>query len=403
MEQQRRLALTILAAVCLTYYVENFLRSAASALTPVLITELGISRGAMGFLITGYFLIYGIMQFPSGVLADVLGPRKAILWFTGLTCAGGALFWLSYRYELLLAAQMIMGVGTSVFYINAVTVIARWFPPERKATAISVLSAASGVGAFTSYMGFPLAASIWGSWRDLYLVMLAVLVLNWVLNIFVLKDSPVPVTLVKRTTKDVIASFKETLADGRFQPMLVAYTLLAFNYVILSWGTQFLMESKGLTYVEAGFISSIGTVAGFIGCLVMGFVSDRLRKRKTPLVVFFGLFVLALVAIVLVPAGYPTAIYAAIWFLMGVGNSIWVLYFTMVGEVLPAKKATIGLGLLNGLSIIFSSVMTPLYGGLVDVTGSFWVPGLLSIGIAGVTFLILLRYTKETYGNVIKE
>jgi predicted MFS family arabinose efflux permease len=80
----------------------------------VLIQELGISRGAMGLLITGYFLIYGIMQFPSGVLADVLGPRKSIVWFTALTCVGGLLFWLSYRYELLLAAQFIMGIGTSV-------------------------------------------------------------------------------------------------------------------------------------------------------------------------------------------------------------------------------------------------------------------------------------------------
>ena len=136
LDKQGRLALTILAAVCLTYFVENFLRSAASALTPVLIVELGISRGAMGVLITGYFLIYGLIQLPSGVLTDLLGPRKSILWFTALTCVGGALFWLSYRYEMLLVAQKIMGVGTSVFYINSVTVITRWFPPERKATAI---------------------------------------------------------------------------------------------------------------------------------------------------------------------------------------------------------------------------------------------------------------------------
>ena len=118
LEKQRRLALMILAAVCLTYFVENFLRSAASALTPVLIVELGISRGSMGLLITGYFLIYGIMQLPAGVLADVLGPRKSILWFTGFTCIGCALFYLSYRYELLLVAQIIMGIGTSVFYIT---------------------------------------------------------------------------------------------------------------------------------------------------------------------------------------------------------------------------------------------------------------------------------------------
>ena len=402
MEQQRRLALTILAAVCLTYYVENFLRSAASALTPVLITELGISRGAMGFLITGYFLIYGIMQFPSGVLADVLGPRKAILWFTGLTCAGGALFWLSYRYELLLAAQMIMGVGTSVFYINAVTVIARWFPPERKATAISVLSAASGVGAFTSYMGFPLAASIWGSWRDLYLVMLAVLVLNWVLNIFVLKDSPVPVTLVKRTTKDVIASFKETLADGRFQPMLVAYTLLAFNYVILSWGTQFLMEAKGLTYVEGGLVTSLGTIAGIPGCIIMGAVSDRLRKRKLPLMIFSCLYTIIVTTFIFAPAGLPLPLLMALSFGINFCGSMWVLFFSMVPEVLPPEKASIGLGLVNGLGTIGYSIITPFYGSLIDITGNYFASNMVMILSALVMTATMILFTKETYGGLNK-
>jgi len=403
LEKQRQLALTILAAICLTYFVESFLRSAASALTPVLITELGITRGAMGMLITGYFLIYGLMQFPAGVLADLLGPRKSILWFTALTCIGGALFWLSHSYELLFTAQVIMGIGTSVFYINAVTVIIRWFPPEKKATAIGVLSAAMGIGGFVSYMGFPLATSIWGSWRDLYLAMLVVLVANWGINIFLLKDGPKPIAPVRRNTRDIVDSFKETLSDKRFSPMLITYTLLAFNYVILSWGTQFLMETKGLIYVEAGIVSSFGTVAGFVGCLTMGIISDRLKKRKTPLISFFGLYFLALIGIVFIPAGYSFAIYAALWCIMGFCNSVWVLYFSMVGEVLPVRKASIGLGLLNGLSIIFSSAMTPFYGSLVDVLGSFFIPNLLSIGIAGTTFIVLLLYTKETYGNIIKD
>jgi MFS family permease len=152
----------------------------------------------MGLLITGYFLIYGVMQLPAGVLADILGPRKSILWFTALTCLGSLLFWLSYRYELLLAAQVIIGVGTSVFYVNAVTLVIRWFPPEKKATAIGVLSASMGIGGFASYMGFPLSISLWGSWRLLYLGMLVVLLANWVINILILRDSPQPIAFVKR-------------------------------------------------------------------------------------------------------------------------------------------------------------------------------------------------------------
>jgi len=135
----------------------------------------------------------------------------------------------------------------------------------------------------------------------------------------------------------------------------------------------------------------------------MGIISDRLRKRKTPIIAFFGLFLLALIGVVMMPAGLGVALYAGLWCLMGVGNSVWVIYFSMVGEVLPLRKATIGLGLLNGANIVFSSLMTPLYGSLVDQTGSFFIPGLISISIAAMTFAVLLIYTKETYGNVINE
>lgn len=403
MEKQVRLALTILAAICLTYFVESFLRSAASALSPVLIAELEISRGAMGLLITGYFLIYGLMQLPAGVLTDILGPRRSILWFTALTCIGSLLFWISYRYELLLIAQVIIGIGTSVFYINAVTLIIRWFTPEKKATAIGILSASMGIGGFASYMGFPLSISLWGGWRVLYLGMLVVLLANWVINIIVLRDSPQPVDFVRREKRDIIGSFRDTLADRRFQPMLATYILLAFNYVLYSWGSQYFIEAKKLIYVEAGVVTSLGTVASFLGCLVMGVISDRLRKRKTPLIFFFGVYLISLITLVLTPAGLPVAIYAGLWALMGIGTSSWVLFFSMVGEVLPARKATIGLGLLNGLSITFSSSVTPLYGSIVDITGNFFIPNLISIAIAALTFTILFLRTKETYGNVVKD
>lgn len=96
---------------------------------------------------------------------------------------------------------------------------------------------------------------------------------------------------------------------------------------------------------------------------------------------------------------------------MGIGTSVF--YINAVTVIIrwfpPERKATaIGvlsassdLGLLNGLSIIFSNAVTPIYGSLVDQTGSFFIPSL--IGIAAVTFFVLLVYTKVTYGSVIKD
>ncbi len=163
MENKRWFAIVVLVTICVTYYAENMLKAAASALSPVLIKELDINKGTMGLLITAFF-IYGIMQIPAGMLTDKFGPRKTILGFTALTLVGIFLFWVSFRFEMLVVAQIIMGIGCSVFYINFVAIISQWFPIERRATAIGILSAASGLGNFTAYMGFPIADSMFGGW-----------------------------------------------------------------------------------------------------------------------------------------------------------------------------------------------------------------------------------------------
>ena len=109
MEKSRYYPIVLLAALCVSYFVEGFLRTAANVLTPILIEELNLSHGAMGFLISILSMAYGLMQIPSGVLSERLGSRKAILYFTVLTIIGLLLFWSSISYNFLLAAQILIG------------------------------------------------------------------------------------------------------------------------------------------------------------------------------------------------------------------------------------------------------------------------------------------------------
>jgi MFS family permease len=140
----------ILTAVSLTYFTENFLRSAPSALSPVLMEELGLTYAKTGSLIASFFFIYALMQIPSGLLSDQYGSRQTIIGFTVLTILGTILFYSSDRFELLFVAQLLMGLGSSVFYINAVQIVNPWFPSDRRASAIGILSATSGLGNFAA-------------------------------------------------------------------------------------------------------------------------------------------------------------------------------------------------------------------------------------------------------------
>lgn len=403
MEKNRNYASLLLATICVTYFVENFLRSAAGALTPLLITELSISHGKMGLLISAFFFIYGIMQVPSGILSDALGARKTILGFTALTVAGAFLFWVSRSYNVTAVAQLMIGVGCSVFYINAVKLVSTWFPDDRKATAIGVLSASSGLGNFVAYMGFPLAVKMLGGWRSLYLVMSLLLIANWVMNFIVLKDGEeILVAGPHSEGKPILRNLYDTTIDRRLFPFIAGYTLASFSWVFLNWLPQYLIDVKGFDYLTAGQVTSAGSIAGIPGCIVIAAISDRLKKRKIPIVVFSGLYTVLLFIFLWMPGDLPRVLFLGMGFSITFMVSFWVLFFSMIPETLPPEKAGLGLGLVNGLGTIGFSLVAPLYGGLVDVTGGYGASNAVLKAGALLMTVIFTLYIRESYGGLEK-
>jgi MFS family permease len=196
-------------------------------------------------------------------------------------------------------------------------------------------------------------------------------------------------------------SFKGVLQIRAFYSPLLGFTMMGFTLVLYNWINQFLIEDKSLTYIEAGTISSLGTVAGFIGCLLVGVISDRLGRRKLPVIFFLSLDLLLLSVLIYLPAQLPIPIYAIVWFVMGICGSVWMLFFSIVSEVLPPEVAGIGLGMMNGISTILSSLATPIYGSLVDITGSYYIPNIISLGLGVTTVIVLASIMKETYGIAV--
>jgi MFS family permease len=135
----------------------------------------------------------------------------------------------------------------------------------------------------------------------------------------------------------------------------------------------------------------------------MGIISDRLRKRKLPIVLFSSLYVLLLITFLFAPGWVPVLVYATLSGAISFCMSLWVLFFSMVPEVLPVEKASIGLGLLNGIGAIGFSVITPIFGGLIDVTRSYFVSNMVLIVIGVVMTTIFIFFTTETYSGLKKQ
>lgn len=400
MENKRYYPYLLLTTICIAYLVENFLRSAAGALAPILIEELSISHSAMGMLISAYFFVYGLMQVPSGILSDRLGAKKTIIFSTIITIIGTFLFWTSYTYNILFMAQFLVGIGGSTFYINAVKLVSAWFPTEKKATAIGVLSASSGLGNTLSYMGFPIAVASLAGWRTLYSWMSIILVTNWVMNIFIIKEQEnVLVNAPDKEKPSIIKSIISTIKDRRLWPFLLGYILSSMSWVFMNWITQYLIDAREFTYIQVGQIASVGTIAGIPGCIAVAAISDRLKKRKTTLIVFSILYATVLVAIINIPGSMGVSVFALLNFVLNFTGSFWVLYFSMIPETLPPSKASVGLGLVNGIGTLGFSIIAPVYGGLVDITGSYTSSNLMIQGGALLMPLVFYFFIQECYGG----
>ncbi len=310
---RRKYAWVILAVVILTYFTENFLRSAPSALGPILIEELGLSYGMAGVLFSSYFFLYALMQVPSGILSGVLGPRRTIVTFTLFTVVGTLLFYVSRDFWTLILAQLLIGFGSSVFYINAVRLTSEWFPPEKRASALGFLSAATGLGNFASYIGFPLAITFIGGWRPLYLYSGVLMTVAFAANVLFLKENPEAESNNREKSGAPLMSLvKAAFTDRRVYPFIAGFVLMSFTWVLMTWLPQFLIDTRGLSYMDVGIVSSAGNIMGIPGCILIALISDRLKKRKLPLVAFSALSALFVALLLLSGPGTPIIVYAVL-------------------------------------------------------------------------------------------
>jgi len=399
-EEKRKYAWVILAVVILAYFTENFLRSAPSALSPILIEELGLSYGMAGVLFSSYFFLYALMQVPSGILSGVLGPRRTIVTFTLITVVGTLLFYVSHDFWTLILAQLLIGFGSSVFYINAVRLTSEWFPPEKRASALGFLSAATGLGNFASYIGFPLAITLIGGWRPLYLYSAILMTVAFAANVLFLKENPEAENNDReKSGAPLMALVKAAFMDRRVYPFIAGFVLMSFTWVLMTWLPQFLIDTRGLSYMDVGIVSSAGNIMGIPGCILIALISDRLRKRKLPLVAFSALSALFVALLLLSGPGTPIVVYAVLVGGIGFCQSLWVLFFPMIGETLPHETSGIAQGLVNGIGTLGFSFMSPIYGALVDATGGYGPSNTIVLAVSVLTTLMFVFFTTETYGG----
>ncbi len=426
----RYLILAMLFLVTVVNYAD---RATLSITGPVISKELGISAAEMGFIFSAFGWAYVLGQLPGGWLLDRFGSKivygLSIFTWSVFTLMQGTIGFLAggAAVMMLFALRFAVGFAEAPSFPGNSRVVAAWFPGNERATASAVFNSAQYFATviFAPLMGWLTHSFGWhwvfGVMGGLGIVMAGV----WMKTVYAPKDHP----RINQAELDYIAAggglvnmddgkksaasaaqsgakwdyirqlFASRMMVGIF---LGQFCINAITYFFITWFPVYLVQARGMSILNAGFIASIPAICGFAGGILGGVMSDAMLRRgysltaarKTPIVL--GM----LMSMAMIACNYTDLqwIIVSLMALAFFGKGIGALGWAVMSDCAPKEITGLSGGVFNMCGNI-SSITTPIViGYIIQTTGSF-NGALVFVGanalIAAVSYLVIVGEIKR--------
>jgi len=374
-----RLRWTVFWILIGSYIMVFFHRMVPGVVAADLMQAFHTSGAALGSLAATYFYIYTALQIPSGVLADTLGPRISVTLGGLVSGLGSILFGLAPDFATASWGRFLVGLGVSVIFVGLMKSNAMWFS-DREYGRIGGLTLLLGnLGSILA--AGPLALLLAQvTWRQVFVgaglvsILLAVVTLIWVRNRP--EDAGFPSLreqegLAPHPPRDQhwLRDLREVLTNRAVWPgFWVNFGLTGCFFAFAGlWAIPMMRDLHGLDRTGASLYTTVTIAAFAIGAYKVGWISDRLGRRRPVILVGAALFCLAWLAMILLPWG-PGWSGLLIFALLGLTAGGNVVVYAAAKEVLPARVAGMAIALVNtGLSL-GAAIMQPAFGWVLDLT-----------------------------------
>ncbi len=343
------------------------LQGSPSVMIPDLISSFGIDAAQVGFLTTYFFYSYIVMQIPAGILVDIFGPKIILL--IGCISAATACIVFSSCHTLWSAksSRLIMGLVSAPGVVCTLTLASRWFDPKRFALVVGFTETLCMIGAAVGTVALAFLVHLY-NWRIAILVCGFIGYLVALLILILVRNYPPDHARQKVSFKDfcpkqelanLIVVLKEPQAwlGGIFSGLSFAIVPAFFAL----WSIPFFIDKYQISSTAAASIVSVGYIGAACGGPFLGWLSDKIRRRKIILTVssFFAFFLV--LGLVYWPI-HISWMYVFSFFL-GITISSYVIPFAIIGETLPTEVKGKAMGFTNSLTLLIGApILQPLIG-----------------------------------------
>jgi len=265
------------------YFYQYTLRSAPAVMMPQLSDAFGIGPAAVASLVGLFYYAYSPFSLVAGAALDRLGPRRVVP--IGAAAMGiGAMMFGTGSSEWASVGRLLQGAGGVFALVGAAYIASTNFPASKAATLIGAtqMFGMAGGSAGQFVVGPLIGAGLpWSTfWYVMGLAGLAISVL-----LYLLLPAPAPAVTTggdDNWLKPALRAFglvfrnPQSILCGVIAGLLFIPTTI-FDMV---WGVRFLQEAAGLDYGSAVLRSASVPFGWIIGCPLLGFISDRIGRRR---------------------------------------------------------------------------------------------------------------------------
>jgi MFS family permease len=359
------------------YFYQYALRSAPAVMMPQLQDAFGLGALGVTSLVGLFYYAYSPFSLVAGVAMDRLGPRSVVP--IGAAAVGiGAVMFASGGTELASAGRLLQGAGGVFALIGAAYIATTSFPPSRAATLIGATQMFGMAGGSAGqFLVGPLigGGTPWQAfWLGMGVTGLVIAVLLFVLlpkrNAPAVAKTGTPATNPLRALAIVFSNPQSWLCGFIAGLLFIPTTIFD-----MTWGVRYLEEAHGFEYATAVLRSAIVPFGWMIGCPLLGFISDRIGRRK-PVIVGAALVLLGCLAWILFgpPDTLPPYTLGVV---AGIASGAAMIPYTVIKEANPAELGGTATGVVNFLNFTFSALLGPVFGWLLaTVAGSAETRGL---------------------------
>jgi OPA family glycerol-3-phosphate transporter-like MFS transporter len=340
-----------------------------SVAIPGIMAEFGWTRTTVGAVGTALFWAYAVGQLVNGYLGDRLGSKVTV----AIGLVASAAFNLTFGWQAALGTMIVVWALNGYFQACGwgpiVKMLANWFPIEERGRAAGRLGTSYILGGAISVMVAGVVVPL--GWRWTFLVpalLMSLSAIHWLGK--AVNAPPGQPSDYREVLKIDVG---EVLGNQRVWRM--GFALFCANilrYGFLTWAPTYLFEECGAPVGVAAYKSVVFPIAGALGAVTAGWLSDRVFGARRAPVAGIALALAGLLAMLF--PGMPSIVVLAL-----IGFAVFGAHPLIVGatpmDCGTTSMASFATGLIDCIGYIGAGLTGVGTGLLVDNFGwnaGFW-------------------------------